>query len=321
VRKVASNGETALQVRIAMMRLTSGGPNTSSIAKHNLPGKTMRGLFLTSSVVLMLSFATSFAGAGPRVIQVEPAAEVPPGFETYRGYIFDLSENSDRKDSAAIVDLLKKQLDVVESVGLSPKVLQFLHTVPIVASEMACTDLGPPIACYASVPPETSTARTRSFTVWDSNTLSWSNPNFVDLAADAGAGVIKLRPNLLKYAEDPVILHELLHAYHSKLMGGGLENLGVKAMYAQAVSKNVFGKEEYAMTNPQEFFAVTASVFLAGKGTLSEPHTRAQIKEKLPKYYKFLVELFGFDPEPSSTPVAEAPKSEPQPAATAPDGT
>jgi Mlc titration factor MtfA (ptsG expression regulator) len=72
------------------------------------------------------------------------------------------------------------------------------------------------------------------------------------------------------------------------------------------VSQNVFPKEEYAMTNPQEFFAVTASVFLAGKGPLHEPHTRAQLKEKLPKYYKFLVELFGFDPEPSSTPVAES---------------
>ncbi|MGA2997805.1 hypothetical protein [Bradyrhizobium sp.] len=266
----------------------------------------MRGLFLTSSVVLMLSFAASFAGAGPRVIQVEPPAEVPSGFESYRGYIYDLSENVDRKDKAAIVDLLQKQLDVVESVGLSPKVLQFFHTVPIVASEMACTDFGPPIACYTSVPPETSTARTRSFTVWDSKTMSWSNPNFVDLAADAGTGVIKLRPNMLKYTEDPVILHELLHAYQNKLMGGGLENLGVKAMYAQAVSKNAFGKEEYAMTNPQEFFAVTASVFLAGKGTISEPHTRAQLKEKLPKYYKFLVELFGFDPDPSSTPVAES---------------
>jgi hypothetical protein len=280
----------------------------------------MRGLLLTSSVVFMLSFASSFAGAAPRVIAVDPAAEVPPGFETYKGYIYDLSENVDRKDKAAITELLQKELDVVESVGLSPKVLQFFRTVPIVASEMACTDLGPPIACYSSVPPETSTARTRSFTVWDSKTMSWSNPNFVDLAADAGTGVIKLRPNMLKYAEDPVILHELLHAYHNKLMGGGLENLGIKAMYAQAVSKNAFPKEEYAMTNPQEFFAVTASVFLAGKGTLSEPHTRAQLKEKLPKYYKFLVELFGFDPEPASAPVADS--SAPPSAATAPaDGT
>jgi Mlc titration factor MtfA (ptsG expression regulator) len=104
-------------------------------------------------------------------------------------------------------------------------------------------------------------------------------------------------------------------------MGVGLGNLGIKAMYAQAASKNAFPKDDYAMTNPQEFFAVTASVFLAGKGTLSEPRTRAQLKEKLPKYYKFLVELFGFDPEPSSTPVAETSSSTPPSDATAPDGT
>ena len=286
-----------------------------------MPGDIMRGLLLTSSVVFVLSLASSFAGAGSRIIEVPQAPEVPPGFQSYRGFIFDLSENSDRKDNAEFTDLLKKQLDIVESVGLSPKVLQFLHTVPIVASEMACTDLGPPIACYSSIPPETSTARTRSFTVWDSKTMNWSNPNFVDLAADAGTGVIKLRPNMLKYAEDPVILHELLHAYHNKLMGGGLENLGIKAMYAQAVSKNVMPKEEYAMSNPQEFFAVTASVFLAGKGTISEPHTRAQLKEKLPKYYKYLVELFGFDPEPSSTPVAETVNPTPPSDAMAPGGT
>jgi hypothetical protein len=255
----------------------------------------------------MLSFAAGFANAGPRVIAVEPGAEVPPGFETYKGYIYDLSENVDRKDKEAITDLLKKQLDVVESVGLSPKVLRFFHTVPIVASEMGCTDIGAAIACYGSIRPDTS-ARNSTFTVWDSKTMSWSNPNFIDLAADAGTGVIKLRPNMLKYAEDPVILHELLHAYHNKLMAGGLENLGIKAWHAEAVSKNVFPKEEYAMVNPQEFFAVTASVFLADKETLHEPHTRARLKEKLPKYYKYLVELFGFDPEPSSAPVAETAK-------------
>lgn len=281
----------------------------------------MRGLFLTSSVVLMLSFASGFADAGSRIIEVAPAAEVPAGFETYKGFIYDLSENVDRKDKAAITDLLKKQLDIVENAGLSPKVMQFLHTVPIVASEMGCTELGPPIACYTSVSPESS-VRNRSLTVWDSHSMSWSNPNFVDLAADAGTGVIKFRPNMLKHTEDPVMLHEMLHAYHNKLMGGGLENLGVKAMYAKAVSQNAFPKDDYVMTNPQEFFAVTASVFLAGKGAISEPKTRAALKEKLPKYYKFLVELFGFDPEPAETPVAEAPKPDvqDQPAAIVPDG-
>jgi hypothetical protein len=282
----------------------------------------MRGLLLTSSIVAMLSFASSFAGAGSRIIQVEPVAEVPPGFETYRGFIFDLSENSNRKDSAAITDLLKRQLDVVEEVGLSPKVLQFFHTVPIVASEMACIDEGAAIACYGAQVPERTGRADRTFTTWDSKNLRWSNPNFIDLAADAGTGVIKLRPNMLKYTEDPVILHELLHAYHGKLMPQGFDNLGVRAYHADAMGKNVFPKEEYAMKNPQEFFAVTASIFLVGKESIHEPHTRALLKEKPPKYYKYLVELFGFDPEPSTTtPVADTSNPPPPVAAMAPSGT
>ena len=40
---------------------------------------------------------------------------------------------------------------------------------------------------------------------------------------------------------------------------------------------------------------------------------RAALKEKLPKYYKYLVELFGFDPD-ASTPVAST-SSPPQAAA------
>jgi hypothetical protein len=286
-----------------------------------MPGKTMRGLFLTSSVVLMLSFASGFAGAGPRVIQVEPAAEVPPGFETYHGFVYDLSENSDRKDSAAIAEAFRRQLDIVENAGFSPKVLQFFHSVPIIASEMTCLDQGAGIACYGPVSPDRNQRVNSTFTTWDTRKLRWSNPDFVDLAADAGPGVIVVRPVMLKHAEDPVLLHEFLHAYHAKLMPQGFDNLGIRAYHADAVSKNVFPKEEYAMMNHKEFFAVTASIFLAGKESMHEPKTRAQLKEKMPKYYKYLVELFGFDPEPSSTPVAETPNPTPASDAMAPGGT
>lgn len=279
----------------------------------------MRGLFLSSSIVLMLSFASSFAGAGSRVIQVEPA-EVPAGFDSYKGYIYDLSENADRKDEAAIVDLLKRQFDIVDNAGFSPKVVEFFHSVPIIAGEMSCLDEGAGIACYGPMGSEKGRA-SRTYTTWDEKNRRWSNPNFVDLAADAGTGVIMFRPTMLKYAEDPVILHELLHAYHAKLMPQGFDNIGLKAYHADAMTKNVFTKEDYVMKNHKEFFAVTASIFLAGKESIHEPHTRARLKEKLPKYYKYLVELFGFDPEPAATPVAEAPKPDAAPAAMAPGGT
>ena len=56
--------------------------------------------------------------------------------------------------------------------------------------------------------------------------------------------------------------------------------------------------------NDSEFFAVTASIFLAGKELIHEPKTREALKEKLPDYYKYLVGVFGFDPDPSKTPIA-----------------
>jgi hypothetical protein len=278
----------------------------------------MRRLLLTS-VVFMLSLAPQLSGAGPRIIEVD----TPPGFETYRGYVFDLSENTDRKDGTAFADALRRQLDVVENAGFSPKVLQFFHSVPILASEMTCLDEGAGIACYGPISPDRGARLSSTYTTWDEGKLRWSNPNFVDLAADAGPGVIVVRPIMLKHAEDPVLLHEFLHAYHSKLMPQGFDNLGIRAYHADAMSKQVFGKEEYAMKNHKEFFAVTASIFLAGKESMHEPKTRAQLKEKLPKYYKYLVELFGFDPDaPNGTPVADTASPSQQPAdAMVPGGT
>jgi hypothetical protein len=280
----------------------------------------MRRLSLTS-VAFILSLAPNLAGAGgPRSVEAEPAA-IPPGFDTYRGYMFDLSENSDRKDSTAIADNFRRQLDVVEGVGLSPKVLAFFHSVPMIASEMACLDEGAGIACYGFSVPARASRASRTYTTWDEAERRWTNPNFLDLAADAGTGVIMLRPNMLKYAEDPVMLHELLHAYHAKLMPQGFDNLGIRAYFGDAMAKQVFGKEDYAMKNHKEFFAVTASIFLAGKESIHEPHTRARLKEKMPKYYKYLVELFGFDPD-GSTPVADTSTPPPVSAdAMAPGGT
>jgi hypothetical protein len=266
---------------------------------------------LLSSVVVILSLVPTLAGAGPRSVQIEPSRSVRPpaatpasSFETYRGYAFDLSENSERKDVTAIADMLRRQLDVVESVGLSPKVLQFFHTVPIVASEMACLDEGAGTACYGTGGPNRG-PRARGLTVWDHDKLQWSNPDIVDLAIDSGLGVVMLRPAMMKYADEPVMLHEFLHVYHAKLMPNGYDNKGIKNFYGEAKSKQLFGKDIYVVKNEKEFFAVTASIFLAGKDATHEPHTRAKLREQQPEYYKYLVGVFGFDPD-AGTPIAMA---------------
>ncbi|WP_426443032.1 hypothetical protein [Bradyrhizobium genosp. P] len=262
----------------------------------------------TLAASMILSLALGPALAGPRTSEPSTAAaSTPAGFEKYRGYIFDLSENTERKDVASIADMVRRQLDVVEAAGLSPKVLQFFHSVPIAASEMACLDEGAAAACYGVMSPEGDQRKVRNITIWDHDKQQWTNSDPLALAADSGIGVIKLRPNMLRYEKDPVLLHEFLHAYHARLMPNGYDNKGIQGFLGEAKSKNLFAKESYVLKNQQEFFAVTASIFLAGKDSAHEPYTRAKLKEKMPEYYKYLVGLFGLDPEEATvTPVASA---------------
>ena len=119
----------------------------------------MRALFLPLLSVLTLFPNLGHAGAVVRHIEISAddnieAAE--PGYKTYRGYVYDLSENAGRQDSAAMAEVLRHQLDVVESVGLSPLVLNYFHKVPIVANEMACVEKLAASACYGSSAPKIS---------------------------------------------------------------------------------------------------------------------------------------------------------------------
>ena len=81
-------------------------------------------LLLTATIVGALFASPSHAGS----LDADAAQPLPPGFQSYRGYMFDLSENSDRKDVDKLTDNLKRQIDVVEGVGLSPRILRFFHT-------------------------------------------------------------------------------------------------------------------------------------------------------------------------------------------------
>jgi hypothetical protein len=268
--------------------------------------------FTLIPLVVAITIGAGPAGAGPRVISVEPAADnvarptTEADFKKYRGYMYDLSDYAGRKDIVAIEDNLKKQLDMVENAGLSPKVINFFRSVPIVATETDCLEAGASIACYGPIAPRRDRRPSLGVTVWDHAKQQWSNPDIIDLAADSGLGVIMLRPNMTQYTDDPILLHEFLHAYHKRLMPNGYDNLGIKGYFAQAKSKDAFDKKSYTLMNDKEFFAVTASIFLAGKESIHEPKTREALKEKLPDYYKYLVGVFGFDPDPAKTPVASS---------------
>jgi hypothetical protein len=94
--------------------------------------------------------------------------------KNYRGYYLDLSKFADRQDFAAISEALHHQIDIVENVGLSPRVLGYFHTVPIVANELSCLEKEfPAPACYGPAVPEHSEPASREMTVWDGEKSQW----------------------------------------------------------------------------------------------------------------------------------------------------
>lgn len=249
----------------------------------------------------------------------------------YRGYFLDISAVAERKDFSALEKALQGQINMVEETNLSPRVLQFFHTVPIKVDEFACldgaeavTDEAPPDsekklkpkkpvqawACYhESDAPGILPGNFSGVQFGTVKSLSGFQPSQtkclarVDLADYEAHGVVMFRLQGLD-PNTPVLLHELLHAFHAQIMPDGFNNKALQSIYEQA--RGLYPDEAYLMSNAKEFFAMTASAFLHGE-VYQEPFTRAKVKEKQPDYYKYLVWLFG-DPEgtPKASPVAAA---------------
>jgi len=297
-------------------------------------------LALLFSVLTLIPSSGNAGDARPRQIaavsDTEKVQGTNPNSETYRGYFFDLTEIAERQDFALIVDALRHQIDIVEGVGLSRRVFQFFHTVPILVDEFACLsakdgksdrkiDAKMPVldaACYHPVALDPLQSKSLGVSVWDKEEFKWIRPRppsnklgdvsavdkhlSVDPNEYTNVGVVMVRPRVLN-PQAPILLHELLHAYHAHIMPQGFEDRGIQFYYNVATSNQLYPANAYLMTNEKEFFAVTASVFLSGKDN-EEPFTRAKLKEKQPEYFKYLVWLFGFDPDyaRSVTPLASA---------------
>jgi hypothetical protein len=253
----------------------------------------------------------------PTVVVKPKIGDTSPKYEIYRGHYSDLSAIADRKDFSELADGLRHQIDIVESSGLSSRVLQFFQTMPILIDDFACVgDMTAPSSgdpkpitaagCYSRQVPETVQDKHLSASVWDSEKGRSINIDPLTRAEVAHTGVVMFRPSTLAGPdrERPVLLHELLHAYHDHILPGGFDNPAALSWFKQASDKKLYPADQYLMTNEKEFFAVTASVFLFGRdGAI----VRANIKEKQPDYYKYLVWLFEFDPDRTSNiPVALA---------------
>jgi hypothetical protein len=146
-----------------------------------------------------------------------------------------------------------------------------------------------------------------------------SIPHQIDIVADCGAKpdvlrffqsqVIVVKPGLngghfnsnapgvaiddaVAAAEKPIVLHELLHAFHFYAMSGGFRNPDLLAFYDRARNRQVYPQDAYLLKNVQEFFAVTASLYLWGNVD-RPPNTREKLRAAQPMYYAWLGDFFG----------------------------
>jgi len=289
----------------------------------------MRALSLAVVVSTLALFPDALVAGDARphrlpVISVAAkSADAGHNRETYRGHYIDVSAISGRKDFPQLMESLRHQVDIVEDSGLSQRVLQFFRTIPVMADEFACvggvvmTASGDAIparagACYSRQAPQVLRAEHAGVQVWDGEHAPPASSDPIARAMTTLSGVIMYRPSTLsddEQRERPVLLHELLHAYHDHIMPGNFDNPAVQAFFKQATDKHLYPANLYLMVNEKEFFAVTASVILFGKdGTKDGMIDRAMIKKAQPDYYKYVVWLFGFDPDPTpaATPVASA---------------
>lgn len=176
---------------------------------------------------------------------------------THMGFIVSdalLSASDKSRLEPDMTNSLIEQINIVEAARLPPDVLALLKTVNIV--------LDPELRSQPGV-----------------------------FAARNGTGEVRLQPAVFS-VKRPVLLHELLHAYH--FFGITLQNPEVLAAFdvARNDPHNMqFGKAHF-LQNPKEFFAVTASIYLSGR-VQQPPFTCGAFAPKHPAYMLFLESKFG----------------------------
>jgi hypothetical protein len=167
---------------------------------------------------------------------------------------FQIDQSAQHLSDAEMASL-HAQLGIVDAVGLPPPVLTALKTTPIV------------------VAPELR-----------------GNPGI--FAVRNGVGAVYVRPMMLA-PDKPILLHELLHAYHFKVLG--IDRPEVRQAYAHARRADVFPvrfQGAHFLENEKEFFAVTATLYLFGD--IQQPPFSCTALDKLDKdYVAFLSAQFG----------------------------
>jgi len=94
-----------------------------------------------------------------------------------------------------------------------------------------------------------------------------------------------------------MVLHELAHAYHDRVLG--FRHEGIREAYDEAKKSGVYGsvlrisgakERHYALTDPQEYFAEGTEAFLGTNDFY--PFVRAELRQHDPRLFQLLEEIW-----------------------------
>lgn len=170
------------------------------------------------------------------------------------GFQIDTSRGS-KKQVKETLATLRHQIEIVESAELPPEVLTFFHGVPI------------------SIDPS----------------LRGMNGEYAQVD---GKWLIRARAG--RWPSDrAILLHELLHAYHHQVLKQ--PTLPIGRAFNEARRDGIYPaeyRETYFLSNPREYFAVIAEIYLAGP-TFRPPFNCGNVQKAQPQFIAYLGELFG----------------------------
>jgi hypothetical protein len=183
------------------------------------------------------------------------AASAAPDFHGFKVDDSLLDAGQKAAFAGAATDSLLGQLKIVEAVGLPPAVLETFRQTPIVVDPALRGNPG-------------------VFMVRD------------------GEGIVRIQPR--RFPDNkPILLHELLHAYHFKVLT--MRNRDVQDAYQRALADGRFPpayRGSHFLENAKEYFAVTGTLYLFGD--IQQPPFRCTELAKLgTAYLDFLAAQFG----------------------------
>jgi hypothetical protein len=118
----------------------------------------------------------------------------------------------------------------------------------------------------------------------------------------AGGVEISNATNFLQWTKEQpwMVLHELAHSYHHKVLG--YEHAGIKGAYQHAAAskkyesvRHISGRMQrhYALNNDQEYFAESTEAFFGTNDFY--PFVRAELQEMDPEMYHLLRKVWDVD--------------------------